>query len=142
MKLQLIKKDDSIIQGFETIIYTDPNQVNKINEIINNSCEYIIANTILDDFEIEQSNNIVGVLENKLRINGVLILSGNDSKILCNMLLSNKITVEDFSKVISDVKSISTAIDTMAKLESAGLKISDIKFNKYRYEITCVRERL
>ena len=140
MKIQLTKSESNIIDGFKTIVYTDPSKINDINTIINNSCEYILANTILDDFEISESQNIVNMLVSKLRIGGSIVILGHDIQMLAKMLISNDIGVGDISDLIKDKKSINTALNIILLLESNGLTVVSFTYNKFLYEITAKRE--
>jgi hypothetical protein len=140
MKIQLTKNGKSNIEGFHTIMYDDPSKINELTGIVNNSCEYILANTILDDFEITESPKIVALLVSKLRLGGSLVLVGHDMQMLAKSLIDNFIGVGEISDLIKDKRSISTALNTIAIAEENGLKISTVKFNNYMYEIVCVRE--
>lgn len=139
MKLQLVKDDSNTIDGFKTISYTDPNKINEINDIVNNSCEYILANTVLDDFEIEESPKIVFALVSKLRIGGNIVLLGHDINVLAKALLNNDIGSNEMSAYLKDKRSISTALNTVTLLRDHGLEIVSVKYNSYLYEIFAKR---
>lgn len=140
MKIQLTKNEQSNIEGFHTLIYKDLSQLNQLSNIVNNSCEYILANTILDDFEITESPKIINMLVSKLRLGGHLVVMGHDIQMIAKSLIDNAISVVEISELIKDKKSISTALNTILMLEQAELKISTIKFNHNLYEIISVRE--
>lgn len=142
MKLQLTRDTSNLIDGFKTILYTDPSKVNEINEVINNSCEYILANTILDDFDITESPNIVSTLVGKLRIGGSIVLLGHDIHILAKMLVNNDIGAGEISDLIKNKRSINTALNVISLLEDNGLKIINVKYNNFLYEIVAKRDVL
>lgn len=140
MKLQLTKDNENTIQGYKTIVYTDPNKISELNGIINNSCEYILANTILDDFEIEQHPNILGVLVSKLRLGGTIVIIGHDFNTISKAFLNHEMSIGEVSNLIKNKKSINTALNVIKSLSQIGLNISSIKYNQYLYEIVALRE--
>lgn len=139
MKLQLIRDDNNVIDGFKTISYSDPNKINELNDIVSNSCEYILANTVLDDFEIEESPKIVFALVSKLRIGGSIVLLGHDINILAKALINNEIGPNEMSAYVKDKRSVSTALNTVSLLRDHGLEIVSVKYNSYLYEIFAKR---
>lgn len=141
MKLQLSRDSDSVIEGFKTIDYSDPNKINELNEVIQNSCEYILANTVLDDFEIEESTKIMGTLVSKLRLGGSIVVIGHDINTLSKAVVDQQVGPEQISQLIKNKRSISTALNIVSLLSSMGLSISSVKYNQHLYEIAATREQ-
>jgi CTP synthase (UTP-ammonia lyase) len=141
MKLQLIRNIENAIDGFHSILYTDPAKINDLNNITTHSCEYILGNSVLDDFDISDSDKIVYTLITKLRLGGTLILNGHDINILAKSILNKTIESKTFSDIIKEKRSINTALNVMKMLESNGLKISTVKYSDYIYEIVSIREK-
>ena len=137
MKILIHDEKETCIDGCLSITYSS---LEKLNDIIDNSCEYILANNIFDKFLEKDSEAVLNILIQKLRLNGVLIISGADIKIISRAIYNDLMTVKEVSDIISDKKSINHALNVIEKLESKRLKIVTTKIVDYNYEIFCTRQ--
>ena len=138
MKIQFIKDNSEIIEGFTSILYND-HQLPNLDHIPNNSCEYILASHTLDDFFIEQHDDIIQQIISKLRANGSLVISGVDINVYAQKILNQSLSLIEASQLLSDKKSMSDIKTISQKLNAHGLKISTAKIMNSIYEIRCER---
>jgi hypothetical protein len=63
MKIHIHDEKESCIDGCLSITY---NLLEKLNDIIDNSCDYILANNIFDKFLEKDSEAVLNILIQKL----------------------------------------------------------------------------
>lgn len=137
MKIHIHDEKENCIDGCVSITY---NSLEKLNDVINNSCEYIFANNIFDKFLEQDFDLVLNLITQKLRLNGTLIVSGADIKIISRAIHNDLMDLKEISNIISDKKSINSALNVISKLESKNLKIITAKILGCNYEIFCVRQ--
>jgi hypothetical protein len=137
MKIHIHDEKESCIEGCLSITY---NSLEKLNDVIDNSCDYIFANNIFDKFLIENFDSVLNLITQKLRLNGTLIVSGADIKLISRAIYNDLMDLTQVSTIISDKKSINSALNVIEKLESKNLKIITTKILGYNYEIFCTRQ--
>jgi DUF1009 family protein len=140
MNIQLCQINDKTIEGFTKVIYSEAEKLTNLEPILDNSCEYILANNVLDDFEIGYYQEIINSLIKKLRLNGALVLSGVDINIFSKNITQNLISLEDASNLIRNKKSMNSLSNIINFIESKGIKVVSAKFIGANYEIFCKRE--
>lgn len=138
MKLNICYDDKGHIANYTNVDISD-NGLN-INHIVNNSCDEIIVSDTLDYIPYENINKTLFDIVQKIRLNGRLIITGTDIRCICRLTSADTISVEQFSSIIRDVKSMNTEINIKHLLASVGLKIESNLINHHKYEIIAVRK--
>lgn len=133
-----ITKDDKKIENFTNI--SIKNFQKEISDIINNSCENIIADDIIDFINSESIEEFVKILILKLRMNGKLMITGMDLGILCRMTVDETIQSKDFSAVIAPRASLSFSNNINEMLIRNGLSIECSTIKGLKYEISATRK--
>lgn len=136
MKIHIHDEKEQAIEGCVSIKFQ---KLEELNSIIDNSCEYILANSIFEHFEIDNFSSILSLLIKKLRLNGVMILSGLDIKLFAKDIHNDIVDVANISKTLSNKQSVYTTLYMIEKLEEIGLKIMHSKIVNNNYEIFCIR---
>lgn len=136
MKIHIHDEKEQGIEGCKSITYQ---KLEDLNLVIDNSCEYILANNIFDQFPADDFDSILKILIQKLRLNGTLVISGTDIKLLSKAIYNELIDNKEASKIIANKKSMDSAINVIEKLENKKLKIITTKILNHNYEIFCAR---
>lgn len=139
MKVQLIKSENSLIKGYKPVYYSSSIKLQNLSPLSNNECELILANNILDEFNIKESPEIIASLISKLRINGILIVGGTDIRLFCKSIINGLLDEANASEMIGAVNSMSNVENTVKILQSLNLKIQSSQITGNHYEITAVR---
>lgn len=145
MKIQLLTNKDEAIKGFTPIIYqptensdfVDPLLI--LQNVVDNECEFIMANEIIDDFELSKITGVLQRLISKLRLNGELVVGGTEIRLFCKNVVNDLIDESSGSEIIKTKKSMTSMNSVLKILESLGLKVKLTQMNGIHYEITCVR---
>ena len=72
MKVQIVRKDQEAIVGYEVVKVESPNSL-EISHLVDNSCENIIAADLVDSFNNELLPQLCKALVSKLRFNGQIV---------------------------------------------------------------------
>jgi hypothetical protein len=139
MKIQLYKEGENCIDGYVSILYSQEDKLSNLEKVINNSCEYIIANNVTDFFAKEYFDIILNLLVSKLRIGGTLVITGLDINLLSKNILNGNTSLDDASNAVSQISSVNTMYNLIEKLEFKNLKVDIAKFMNNNYEIFCTR---
>lgn len=137
MKIHIHDENENCIDGCLSVTY---NELDKLNEIIDNSCEYILANKLFDNLHINNFNPILDLLIRKMRLNGILVISGLDIKLLSKDITNDIINLEDISNIVYSIKSVGTILNMLEAIEKRKLKVITSKIVGNNYEIFCTRE--
>lgn len=137
MNIYLTKDDSKKIENFTNIKLQ--NFQKDIEQVVNNSCENIVADDIVDFVSYESIPILISSLVQKLRINGKLFITGIELGILCRHTVSEVISDKDFSAAISPRASLSFIDNIINILKQNKLNIETSTIKGVRYEITATR---
>ena len=110
MKIHIHDEKEVCIDGCMSVTY---NTLEKLNQVIDNSCEYILANNLFDHLSIENFNPVLDLLLTKMRLNGVLVVSGIDIKLLAKDIINDIASTEDISNIVYNLKSVNTLLNVL-----------------------------
>lgn len=144
MKIQLLKNQNDVITGFKPILYQpssgafiDP--LMGLSQVSDNECSFIMANEIIDDFEISKVTGLIQVLLSKLRLNGELVIGGTDIRLFCKNVANGLIDESSASELIKTKQSMTSMNAVIKIIESLGLKVTLTQMSGIHYEVTCIR---
>ena len=112
-----------------------------LSKIVNNSCEEILLIDSLDSVEYEHINEILMHVCSKLRLNGRLVIVGIDIKSMSRQVMSEEVSIEDYNKVLSQVKSLNSLSRIQQRLPQYGLYVESSVLKGYKYEIVLIRKQ-
>lgn len=138
MKLNICYNDSGHIANYININIL--NDELSIDHIINNSCDEIIVSDTLDYLPYSSIDKTLFNIIQKIRLNGKLIITGNDARGICRFFSNDIISLEQFCSIIENIKSINTEPKIKNILMSAGLKIESSLLNHHKYEIIAIRK--
>ena len=138
MKLQIVTDDRTAIKGYETFLLSDLNILSE--EVTDNQCEEILASDTISLFSQENVFDFLGLLINKLRLNGTLTVSGIDPRLFCKGVLNGLIPQPTMNAIILQSKSM-LDIDLIKQFfQKNGLQIERSTMSGLNYEITARRK--
>jgi len=137
MKLH-ITHTDNIIQNYNNV--TVQNGIINLSNVVNNSCDEILVIDALDYVKYENVNKTLASIMEKLRINGTITIVGTDLRSFNRLILSEKISIEEYNKKIEDVKSLNYVSNVRKILDSYGLAIESEMVRSHKYEIVAIRK--
>jgi len=137
MNIYITKDDSKKIENFTNIkLQTFQKEV---NEIINNSCENIVVDDIIDFVSHESIPILISALVQKLRTGGKIFITGIELGVLCRHTVSEIVSEQDYSSVISPRASLSCVDSIVNLLKDKKLNIETSTIKGLRYEITATR---
>jgi len=137
MKIHIVKPGQQAIENFKKVECLD-NSVD-LSEISDNECELIMANDIIDSFDIPNIEGLLKSLISKLRINGTIIVGGTDVRLLCKNVINDQISEVEASRIISGLKSATNLESMRASLMNTGLNFVSSQISGIHYELTMKR---
>jgi hypothetical protein len=90
-----VTKDDSKIENFTNIKLQNLTQ--DIPDIVNNSCEDIVLNDVIDFIPYSEIGNLLKLIVSKLRMKGRLIITGTELGLISRGVISGDISSEQYS---------------------------------------------
>lgn len=138
MKLY-ITNDNRNIENFKTIQLKNFSQ--DIKEVINNSCEDIFADKVIDLLQSEDIPKFIQALVSKLRVSGRIVITGVELGIISRAVINETIDSNTYSKIIAQSNSMSFLKDILSMLTDAGLIIDNATIRSVEYEISAVRKK-
>ena len=138
MKVQIVRKDQEAIVGYEVVKVESPNSL-EISHLVDNSCENIIAADLVDSFNNEILPQLCKALVSKLRFNGQIVLGGTDVRFFAKHLLNGILSAEEACGIIASTYSMSTSDMVRQQLENVNLRIISIHTDGLHYEVKAVR---
>lgn len=137
MKIHILRENQQQIENFKRITIQD-NKVD-LSEISDNECSFILANDALDSFSIENISPFIQSLTKKIRIQGTLVIGGTDIRLFCKHVINGSINENEASKIIDNVKSMTTLNESIEFVRALGLNIESAQMNGTHYEIKAKR---
>jgi len=137
MKIHVVKPEQEAIENFEKVVCVD-NEVDVAN-ISDNECELIMANDVIDSFDIPNIEGLLGLLISKLRINGTMVIGGTDLRLLCKSVINDQMSELDASQIISGLRSATSLESLRAAIQSMGLNLVSSQITGVHYELTVKR---
>lgn len=138
MKLY-ITNDNKSIENFKTVQLKNFNE--EVKEIVNNSCETIYADKVIDFMQGEDIPKFTGLLLSKLRMNGKIVFTGYELGIVCRGVINETIDSNTYSKIITRLNSMSFLKNILSMLTDYGLQIETAVIRGLEYEIAAVRNK-
>lgn len=139
MKIHLVKNEKEAIKGYRAVLYSAGKAINNLDTLSDNECEFILAQSLIDDFSVNQSGEVVLALLKKLRVNGTIVVGGTSLRVFCKSVFNGSINETDASEMIKDKLSMSNPETIISMLQGYGLKIQSSRIVGTHYEITAVR---
>jgi len=137
MKIQVAKMGEPIIEGYKHIACSD-NYINFM-EISDNECNEILAQDILDSFDIDKIQECLVSLVGKLRLHGKIVLGGTDIRMFSRFVTSGSISEQDASSIVKGCNSMSSLSIIEPVLQSLGLNIVSKTINGLHFEVVAKR---
>lgn len=137
MKLHIIREQQEAIVGYQ-VLTVSHNSLD-LGSITPNECEVILASDVMDSFPADYSEEIIGALRSKLRINGELIVGGTELRCFVKAVANGLITPEDASNVVTQNNSMTSINVVKGILEGFGLDIISAHIDGLHYEIKAKR---
>tara|TARA_X000001382_G_C3039940_1_gene137501 strand:+ start:62 stop:478 length:417 start_codon:yes stop_codon:yes gene_type:complete len=138
MKLQIVTDDRTAIKGYETFLLSDLNILSE--EVTDNQCEEILASDTISLFSQENVFDFLGLLINKLRLNGTLTVSGIDPRLFCKGVLNGLIPQPTMNTLILQSKCMLDVDLVKQFFQKNGLQIERSTMSGLNYEITARRK--
>lgn len=138
MKVQIVTGDAEEIEGFEIFSIDKLEDLSK--NILNNECETIIANNIVNSLSEPEVVPFFNLLVSKLRLGGELLVSGMSLRLFCKSVVNNQITAENANEIIRRSKSLVDVDPIKTLLLSNNLEIEHSKIFGITYEIKARRK--
>ena len=138
MKLQIIKDQSELIQGYKSVIATNF-MPPSVDDVIDNSCELVSLGDTLDLYPNDTRNTILVSMLKKLRLGGELFLSGTEPRALSKMYINNMMTTDTLSSVMKDTGSVLEMDQAISLIEQVGLSVETSSISGYKYEIRARR---
>ncbi len=137
MKLQIIREAQEAIIGYKVL--TVGNNSLDLGSVTSNECEVILASDVMDSFPVGNSQEVIGALRSKLRINGELIVGGTEVRAFAKAVANGLITPDDASNVVTQNNSMTSVGTVKGILEGFGLDIMSSHIDGLHYEIKAKR---
>tara|TARA_R100001377_G_scaffold70336_1_gene45774 strand:- start:30 stop:446 length:417 start_codon:yes stop_codon:yes gene_type:complete len=137
MKIHVVKPDQEAIENFKKVVCLDNNI--DVSEVSDNECELIMANDVIDSFDIPNIEGLLGLLISKLRINGTMVIGGTDLRLLCKSVINDQLSELDASQIISGLKSATSLESLRVAIQSMGLNFVSSQISGVHYELTLKR---
>lgn len=138
MKLQIIRKEQEGIQGYQLVKIDKPNSL-ELSHITDNSCEIILASDAMDSFNNSLLQKVCQSLVSKLRLGGELVLGGTDVRFFAKYTTNGALTAKEACDIVCSAYSMSTADMVREELEKLNLKVVSIHMDGLHYEVKAVR---
>ena len=137
MKVYISENIDKVIEGFSAIpiVYG----VADFSSIPNNGASTIVAIDALDSIKPNDISQFINTIISKMRINCELFLGGIDAYSISKDLVSGKINVDEYNKIISGKNGIYSLTYIVDILLSNNIKILSTVFRGNNYEISATR---
>ena len=132
-----ITKDDSKIENFTNIKLQ--NIAQDLPDIVDNSCEDIVLNDVIDFVSYGDIGNFLKLVMSKLRINGRLIITGTELGIISRNVVNGDITPEEYSSHMSGRLSTNFAYVITNALSKLGSTVQLSTLKGMTYEIIATR---
>lgn len=138
MKLQVIKNPSERIEGFTNITVQDV--ASGLDAIMDNECTDIIIGDNLKLVPEPLIEKVILGLIKKLRMDGVIKISGFDLRQMSLGVVNNTVSVRDYNKVVSECHSIVSNTYIVDILRKYNLKIETVELEGLKYDITAIRK--
>ena len=138
MKLQIIKSQDELIEGYEAALVS-PNGV-MVGHISDNECEVILAHNVIEQYKIKKAGMVLKEVLDKLRLNGTIKITGVDMNCLFHGFLNGLVKKESVCEVMQNHLCILEVNDIIDTLKSFGLEIDYYKLTGVNYEVSATRK--
>jgi cyclopropane fatty-acyl-phospholipid synthase-like methyltransferase len=137
MKIYITENIENIIDGYIMI----PIVYGKIDisNLPNNSIEEIVAIDAIDSIVSEELGAFFTEIKTKLRLNGVIHISGIELAVLCNSVLNGSVNSKDFNDTIFNSRSISCVDEILNYIKMINLEAQTVAIKGNKYEITAKR---
>lgn len=137
MKVYVTVQKEKTIENFKTIYLPDFDE--EMSKIVPNSCELIVLDGTLDYVSHDTVDNLLKVVNSKLRKNGTISLNGFDLGLITRHVMNGEIDESQFSSVIRTLASMHYMKTIISKLSELKLQIEQGTINGIKYEITAKR---
>jgi hypothetical protein len=137
MNMQILRAGQAGIAGYETVM-VDTNSLS-LGVASDNQCRTILAPDILDSFNLELIEQLIGQLTQKLRIGGELVVGGTDIRLFTKAVLNGMLDIRAASKIVSATQSMMPADMVAALLSARGLAVKSIHMDGIHFEIKTQR---
>lgn len=138
MKINITTNPEKIISGYKN--YFVNNESIDLDNIINNSCEEILLIGTIDKFGYQKIDSIIKLLLSKLRLGGLLLVSGTNLDIITRKFIDGSLSESDFNQIVNNSLSISSRSQVINILKNNNLFIESSQTKGNVYEISARRK--
>lgn len=132
-----VTKDDSKIENFTNIKLQDISQ--DIPEIVDNSCEDIVLNDVIDFILYDDIGKFLKLIVSKLRIKGRMIVTGTELGLISRGVINGDISPEQYSSHMAGRLSSNFMYVIVDALSKLGLTTQIANTKGIVYEIVSTR---
>ena len=138
MKIHIVQENEEHIQGYERVVITEEGV--ELEKVSDNECTFILASGCLDAIRIENIEEFLIKLRQKMRIGASLAIGGTDLRVFCRAVVNGGIAPQDASKVFAKNRSCSDVNHVVDVLQKLGLKVMTTTISGVYYEIEASRQ--
>ena len=137
MKIQVVTKDDSLIEGYERVEISNGDVV--LENYSDYECSLILAPDCLDHFSFNGMQSFILKARQKMRMGSKLVIGGTDIRLLSRMIVDGSISVEEANEMLFS-KGCCADLTTVTNIVNhIGLNIITAKLSGIHYEIEATR---
>ena len=137
MKLHIVKPEQESIENYTRLDVTS--NTLDLSAVSDNECIAILANDILDVFNLDNVHAVIEQLVRKLRMGGELVIGGTDIRLFCKFVANDQIDEPTAARLIGNAQSMTTFDQTSNSLVALGLNILSSQIMGIHYEIKASR---
>jgi hypothetical protein len=138
MKLNITNSSENDISGYLTLYMTNGNV--DLKDIVAHSCTEILFLGQCDNVPYDKLKPLLADIVMRLRLNGKILLSGTNIYSITRHFLSEIMSEQEFSDIISNIKSCHSRFSVIEILKELNLSIDSAYTKGNIYEITATRK--
>ena len=138
MKIHVVRENEKHIEGYERVVINDKGI--ELEKFSDNECSFILAGECIDSIDIENIEELLFKLRQKMRLGSTIVIGGTDIRVFCRAVINGSISSDHASQVFSNNKSCSDVNHISEILQKLGLEIITTNISGIHYEIEASRQ--